>query len=694
MLARSSGLGSFQPPDPGCQVASSGIECLGSYLEAAADSGTLLEVEPIHATYNDLRNVVKNAGPAIVALPGTQPVRFLLLLRACRGDQVFVIGTDFRRHRMAVSEVVAVLAAPLEKESKPWVMDMLLAASVPPERVARARVAILRDLLGQQTIGGVWQLRRRPGVSIWKQLWQARLAPYGAGLVGAYFAEYVLFCLAWYWIGLCALQGRRDSGWLFAWALALFSMVVFQMAAGWCQGVLAYGIGARLKRRLMDGALRLHPDETRREGLGHFLGRVFESEAVESLALGAGFTGLLAVVELSLAAVFLPAGASGGAAVVALVVWTGLVILGCWVYARRRRAWNADRLAHTHALLECMVGHQTRLIQLTPETWHEGEDQALCSYDDRAREMDSMLSWLLVLAPRGWLVVGLACLVPAFTAGSAGAAALAVALGATLLAQRGLAHLVDGIANAIDALICWERIGPLYRASSAASQPSAHPDLAVTCDEIAEARGPEAGVLEARELSYRYPSRSDRSLDRCSLTIASGDRILVEGRSGAGKSTLASLLAGLRNPDSGLLLLDGLDRLTLGERGWGRRVATVPQSQENHVINDTFAFNLLLGSRWPPSGEDLARAEAVCQQLGLGDLLERMPAGLMQVVGETGWQLSHGERSRLFVARALLQRPQLLVIDESFTALDPDNLRRCMQAVTEGNHALLVIAHP
>jgi ATP-binding cassette subfamily B protein len=71
-----------------------------------------------------------------------------------------------------------------------------------------------------------------------------------------------------------------------------------------------------------------------------------------------------------------------------------------------------------------------------------------------------------------------------------------------------------------------------------------------------------------------------------------------------------------------------------------------------------------------------------------------MPAGIMQVVGETGWRLSHGERNRLFVARALLQQPQLLVIDESFAALDPDNLQRCMRAATEGRHALLMVAHP
>ena len=66
----------------------------------------------------------------------------------------------------------------------------------------------------------------------------------------------------------------------------------------------------------------------------------------------------------------------------------------------------------------------------------------------------------------------------------------------------------------------------------------------------------------------------------------------------------------------------------------------------------------------------------------------------MQMVGETGWQLSHGEKSRLFIARALLQWANLVVLDESFAALDPSNLRRALECVLRRAPALLVIAHP
>jgi ATP-binding cassette subfamily B protein len=102
---------------------------------------------------------------------------------------------------------------------------------------------------------------------------------------------------------------------------------------------------------------------------------------------------------------------------------------------------------------------------------------------------------------------------------------------------------------------------------------------------------------------------------------------------------------------------------------------------------------VLLGRRWPPQPGDAEEAEALCRVLGLGDVLDRMPAGLLQMVGETGWQLSHGEKSRLYIARALLPEADLVVLDESFAALDPENLHRTLRCVLDRAPTLLVISH-
>src|SRR6516165_8002666 len=139
---------------------------------------------------------------------------------------------------------------------------------------------------------------------------------------------------------------------------------------------------------------------------------------------------------------------------------------------------------------------------------------------------------------------------------------------------------------------------------------------------------------------------------------------------------------------------DGLDRDTLGAESWRRRVVIAPQFHDNHVLMGTLAFNVLLGRDWPQQQADIEEAEAICRALELGPLLERMPAGLQQVVGETGWQLSHGEKSRLYTARALLQSADILVFDESFAALDPQTLRHTLNLVLERAPTVFVIAHP
>jgi ABC-type multidrug transport system fused ATPase/permease subunit len=169
---------------------------------------------------------------------------------------------------------------------------------------------------------------------------------------------------------------------------------------------------------------------------------------------------------------------------------------------------------------------------------------------------------------------------------------------------------------------------------------------------------------------------------------------LLEGSSGGGKSTLASLSAGSRVPDSGLLLLDGLDRQTLGAAGWRRRIVLAPQFHDNHVLVGTFAFNALMGRGWPSRPADLDQAEALCRALDLGPLLDRMPSGMFQIVGETGWQLSHGERSRLYIPRALLQGGELIILDESFADLDLETLRRTLATALANAPTILVIAHP
>ena len=123
-------------------------------------------------------------------------------------------------------------------------------------------------------------------------------------------------------------------------------------------------------------------------------------------------------------------------------------------------------------------------------------------------------------------------------------------------------------------------------------------------------------------------------------------------------------------------------------------MAWVPQFHQNHVLTGPLSFNLLMGHPDPSATGARQDAAAVCEELGLGPLLSRMPGGLEQMVGETGWQLSHGERSRVYVARALLQGARLVILDESLGALDPETLGTVLDCLARRVESLLLVAHP
>jgi ATP-binding cassette subfamily B protein len=275
-------------------------------------------------------------------------------------------------------------------------------------------------------------------------------------------------------------------------------------------------------------------------------------------------------------------------------------------------------------------------------------------------------------------------------------------LGGVLFATQALGKLTAGFQSMVSLVIAWEQVGPLFGAAARAKEMQSLDFFSQRGVELS-ARVPDTSLDEqaygeplllARDILFRYRPQGKAVIENCSLQINKGDRLLLEGSSGSGKSTLAALLTGLRKPESGALLLQGIDRQIIGTDEWRRRVVMAPQFQENYVFSETFAFNLLMGRRWPPRPEDLEDAEVICRELGLDEVLRKMPSGFQQMLGESGWQLSHGERSRLFIARTLLQSADLIVLDESFGALDPENLNRSLRTVLNRAPTLLVIAHP
>lgn len=651
--------------------------------------------EPFDVRYSEAEERLLDCAPALVQVgPRAQPEYAVVI--GSQGRILSLLAPDLRVQRLDVGVLRSRWCADLEAPLLPGIDRMLAATGLPPTRLVSARRAMLRQQLGARPVEGIVRLRPPPGESLARELRRAGVRRRLGVLLAAHCVQYGLWILSWWIVGRTALEGRFDPGWFAGWALLLASLVPFRLLATWSQGRFAVEAGGVLKRKLLDAALCLDPQAVRGEGVGTFVGRVIEAEAIESLALGGGILALTAAVELAIAGLVLGLGAGSAPQSSLLVVWIALVIAcGAWCL-RRRLAWTQARLQLTHDLVEKMVGHRTRLVQAPSQTWHAGEDEAIERYLGSSRRMDAATTWLVAIAPRGWLLLGILGVGLRFVAGVASPEQLAIELGGVLLAWQALTRLVFGLADLGAAAIAWRQVVPMLAALSPGSKPSTYVAAVVAPDvaPLADGNGRPARLLGAHQLAFTHPSRSRPVISGLDLEIFAGDRILLEGPSGSGKSTLASLLTGLRSPDAGVVLLGGIDRQTLGEDAWRRRVATAPQFHENHVLTGSLAFNLLMGRRWPPRAEDVQQAEDLCRDLGLAGLLERMPAGLFEMVGESGWQLSHGERSRVFMARALLQESEIVVLDESFTALDPATQAAALRCALARSKTLMVIAHP
>ncbi len=525
------------------------------------------------------------------------------------------------------------------------------------------------------------------GTPFMRQIAAAGLPARAAGLLAAHAGATALLLASWALIGSGLLTGRMDAGWLVGWGLALATAVPLWALARRLESGVAIGVSALVKRRVLAGLLAGDVDAQRGRGVGGALSDMLEAQAIEQVGTTGGFQLVLAAVELCIAAALLASAASWPSFAV-LAGFFALAMMLMRGQLERYTRWTALRLDVTKGLVERMGAHRTRLAQQSPEDWHIEEDRELAAYVACSRSLDRRTALIEGALPRAYVVASLVALAPTFVTNGASLRELAVTLGVTLFSALAFERFTLGYTKALPAWVAWRRLEHDFRAGlrvAATSPPAAFPVQPVSGL---------TDVVRGSGLSFANRGGLNVVLRPTSLAIAPGERVLLEGATGSGKSTLAALLAGFRAPTSGYLLAGGFDRVTLGPDLWRRCVVVAPQHHENHVFSSSLAFNLLLGRPLPHSPDDLREAREMCEALGLAPLLERMPAGLEQIVGDTGWRLSQGERGRVFMARALLQGADLTVLDESLGALDPENVRLGARCALARSRSLLLIAHP
>jgi len=643
-----------------------------------------VETEAVSLRYASIDGELRALGAAIVEL---DPATLLAVVRTgARHAQV--LTPDGRRAAIPMRELRDALCRGVEERYAADVDRVLTLSGIEGRRRERSRAAMLRELVGDAAVGRIHLVRPR--------LEDARAVVREAGLLKKALAfaalnaaEMALYVLSWWILGLMAFDtGSLDT--LFAlWLLAVITIVPLRAAGVGAARSLVVEAGSAIKRRILLGALKLSPDEVTGKGVGTFLSHVLESGQVEAVGTSGAFAGLTAIVA-GIAAIYVLGRGAGGAMHVALYFLFIAIAAGLTVrFGLGRAAWTEARFALTGHVVENMTGHKTRLVQKEPDERNDGEDLRLAPYMERERVFNHPALQLDVLR-RLWPWVGLFALAPILAAGSASAESLAVAAAGVLLGSTALTQWTDASAGIAAALSAWRRVAPFWRTAERTSPPGSAA-IRPLLDEQVDGGPP---LVHASSITYRHARRAAPAVDDVSLRIARGDRILLRGPSGSGKSTLSALLSGVRPLQSGLLFFRGLDVPTVGLENWRRRVLLAPQFHANHIFIGTLGYNLLLGRAWPPSPADRQEALDVCQALGLGALIEKMPLGLEQPVGETGWQLSHGERTRVFLARAILQKPALMILDETFAALDATTVSTAMRYVLERQETLLVVAHP
>jgi ATP-binding cassette subfamily B protein len=195
--------------------------------------------------------------------------------------------------------------------------------------------------------------------------------------------------------------------------------------------------------------------------------------------------------------------------------------------------------------------------------------------------------------------------------------------------------------------------------------------------------------LRLEALHFAHDGRQGAVLNDVNICVAGGLKVAISGASGVGKSTLIDLLQRFYDPDAGRILLDGTDLRELDLAALRRRIAVV--SQDIVLFRGTLAQNLAYGV--PEASR--AELERVVRLARLDSLVESLPLGLDGLLGERGQQLSGGQKQRIAIARAVLQAPAILVLDEATSAVDEATEREVIAAIDQlfAGRTRILISH-
>jgi ATP-binding cassette subfamily B protein len=445
-------------------------------------------------------------------------------------------------------------------------------------------------------------------------------------------------------------------------------------------------VTADLRRRVFDHLLTLSPGFFEVTRTGEVISRLTNDTTMLESAIGSSLSMALRNVVLGLGALILLMLTS---LKLTLLVLAGLpvVLLPIILFGRRvRRLSRAsqDRVADTGAYVDEAI-HEIRTVQayahepMDRSAYAHRVEQAFATGVHRIRQRALLIGAVIFLV---FVAVGIILWI-------GGHDVLAGRLSAGQLSAFVFYAVI--VATSIGAVS--EVVGELQRALGATERLL---EILDTTTEIAEPEHPvplpepPLGTVALDAVTFAYPSRpADPALRSLSLRVAIGERVALVGPSGAGKTTVFQLLLRFYDPQSGTVLIDGVDVRAADPRAVRGRIAVVPQDP---VI---FAASVWDNVRYGRPDASDAEVRDACEAAYASDFLTRLPQGFDTELGERGVKLSGGQRQRLAIARAVLSRRPILLLDEATSALDAESERMVQLALDRlmAGRTTLIIAH-
>jgi ATP-binding cassette subfamily B protein len=205
-----------------------------------------------------------------------------------------------------------------------------------------------------------------------------------------------------------------------------------------------------------------------------------------------------------------------------------------------------------------------------------------------------------------------------------------------------------------------------------------------------EKHTPVEGKIEFKNVSYTYENTGIHALKNISFSVEKGKSLAIMGKTGSGKSTVALLIARLLKPTSGRILIDDVPYENLNLNSLREAIGFVPQ--EAFLFSDTIVHNILFGAE---DGKNLSDAENYAKKAAVHHNIEGFKDRYDTILGERGVTLSGGQKQRISIARALIKEPEILVFDDSLSAVDTETEEEILKNLQSelNQKTTLIITH-